>query len=233
MSELMRIRDGVEVPLTEDFLSADEPSRIGSVDGARALESFQAGTDTTALDALTERIMSEYQHYDAAMDRAMAIELHHSLPLSRRQASDRNFWAWLGAVHAPDFVAWRWKPSDSTGLRSRERFLGDRVRQAHARLWWAVELTRDGENYELTERLFALPGFQDIYEGVFGRAFCGYRPAVAAFVEMVGDRQEAFIRAFARELGHILTTSLLESMDEVRVKAVMRELVQRMDDRAA
>lgn len=212
MGDLMRIRDGIEIALTHDFLAIDDPSGLSGLDSAADFEEVTPAIGLAGVEAVLQRTMSRFAQYDTAMDASMVVDFHRALPLARRQAADARTWAWLGVVRYPAFVAWRWKPSGSTGLRAESRFFGDRVRQTFSRLWWAAELSREGQDYALTEELFALSGFQDIYEAVFGRAFGNFRPALAAFVEVAGRRPEAFVRQFAKELGYGLTTSVLETM---------------------
>lgn len=232
MTSARRICDAVEISLNDEFLVADSPSVLGPRLCEAEMEECFGGLDLSGFDQLIQKIMMERGRYDPGIDIIMAVDLHKSLPLTRRQASDRRFWDWLGIVHAPDFVAWRWRPSGDSAKRNRARFCGDRVRQAFARLWWAVELTKDGDDYTLTEKLLNLGGFQDIYEAIFGRAFGGYRPAIATFIEVIGNKREAFIRSFSRELGYALTTSVLETMDEAQLQNLMIGLVERMEAKA-
>lgn len=233
MINAMRICDNIEISLSDDFLTSDSPSEVGSGLLASSFEICFDGLDLTQFAELTASIQAEHERYSTAMDAAMAIDLHKALPITRRQASDTRFWAWLGLEYSPDFVAWRWKPSGELPKRSRERFCGNRVRQTFARIWWAAELTRDGDNYDLTTKMVNLPGFQDIYEALFGRAFGNYRPALAAFIDVTGQKSEKFIRDFAKQLGYALTTTTLETMDEMELKGLMNDLAGRLESKAA
>lgn len=232
MINAKRIGDTVEIALGEDFLAADKPSELGAQIQPSALEECFEGLDLARFDELLAKTQVENERYNTAMDIAMAVKLHRSLPITRRQASDMRFWAWLGIEHAPDYVAWRWKPSGKLSTRSRERFCGDRVRQTFARLWWAAELTRDGDDYTLTACLLNLPGFQDVYEAIFGRTFGNFRPAMAVFISVVDGKKEKFIRDFTKQLGYALTTSTLETMTEDRLQELMTNLVERMKKKA-
>lgn len=233
MSNLMRIKDGVEVTLSDEFLGADTPSMQPVYNTPADVEEVVPTIDLSVLDGVISNLMSGYSRYDTAMDSAMVCDFHRSLPISRRQASDSRLWAWLGIVRYPDFVAWRWKPSLTTEMRTAARFYGDRVRQTFSRIWWAAELTRGGDDYTLTDEMFALPGFQDIYEAVFGRAFGNYQPALKAFVEVIGNKPEKYIRDFSKELGYVLTTTVLEAMTGDELVMFMRELDDSMQSRAA
>jgi hypothetical protein len=230
MSELQRIRDDYDLDIGGEFLSADTPSEYTEQFPETCRELFAPGLDTTALDALVTSAMSHHERYSTGMDMAMAISLHRALPLSRRQASDKGFWSWLGVVHSPDLVAWRWAPNVNTGLRSKERFSGSPVRQAFARLWWAAELTRDGDDYTLTAELLNLPGFQDTYEAIFGRSFAYYRPAMGAFISVVDGKSEKQIRKLAKELGYALTTTVLETTAEPELKLLMIVILKNIEE---
>ena len=228
MINLMKIKDTVEISLPDEFLIADNPLSLGIYNSPTYIEKMPVPVDFSVLDGIINDAISKYKRYDTAMDACMAREFHRALPIPRRYASDSRFWAWLGILKYPDFVAWRWAPSAKTGLRTTSRFYGDRVRQTFSRLWWAAELTRSGDDYTLTKALFDLPGFQDIYEAVFGRAFGNYQPALIAFVEVVGRKSEKYIRDFAKELGYVLTTSVLETMSKKELVTFMQELDSRM-----
>ena len=166
------------------------------------------------------------------MDAELVISLHKALPISRRQAADIRMWAWLGIVEFPYFVAHRWKPAtggERAGQRSSERFAGSSVRQTLARLWWAAELTQDEQgHYELTEKLVGLNGFQDIYEAIFGRAFCQYQPALEAFINVVGSESEKTVRDSSKEFGYVLTTLALESMSRLQIEELLTEIVNQV-----
>ena len=231
MINAKRVCDNVEISLNDDFLASDKPSEIGAGLQPSCFEECSESIDLAGFNALIARVKAEHERYSTAMDVSMIVELHKVLPISRRQASDMRFWAWLGIECAPDFVAWRWKPGKDSSVRSRERYYGDRVRQTFSRIWWAAELTREGGDYELTTRLVNLPGFQDVYEAIFGRAFGSYRPAMAAFIEVAGHKSEKFSRELAKQLGYALTTTTLETMDELKLKEVIGGLVDKLEER--
>jgi len=227
MAELRRLRDHFDLGLDDSFLSTEDPKSLVSCTDEYDTEIVRSDIDLVAIDNLLEQTMGNHEQDDApSSDRNTAIAFHRLLPLTRREASDKRLWAWLGIVQFPHFVAWRWGPNKDTGLRSSERFNGSAVRQAFARLWWAAELTKtDSDDYSLTEKLLGLSGFQDIYEAIFGRAFCQYRPAIKAFIETVGSEKNAVIRNSAKEFGYILTTLLLESMNEDELEKLLQDIV--------
>ncbi|CAL9491250.1 DUF6339 family protein [Streptomyces sp. enrichment culture] len=84
-------------------------------------------------------------------DAWLAPRLHATLRLTRAEAAEPGLWNFLALVVAPDYVLWRHLPSEGSGKKepavSSDRFSGPHYKQAFARLWWAAELFRDGEDY--------------------------------------------------------------------------------------
>lgn len=75
-------------------------------------------------------------------DGEMAASLHKVLDgLSRREASDADFWAYLCCFGCPQYVRWRWTTNKAGALWSR--YAGNIRRNALARLWWWAEVTCD------------------------------------------------------------------------------------------
>ena len=214
MNDLHRFVDNFPLELSPEILAARVPSGFIALP-AGSIEKVESDIDLADLDNVIATGITSHGPYDTSVDKAIAKGLHAALPVSRRLAADRRMWAWLGYSRHPDFVAHRWAPTGTHGLRTPDRFVGGAVRQTFARLWWAVELTKayDG-SYDLTDRLLNLRGFQDVNEAVFGRAFCQYPPAIKAFIEVVGDKPEKIVRRVAKEFGYLTTTLVLEAMDE-------------------
>ena len=232
MPELRRIRSRVELAMSEEARAADDPRELSDISEAIQTEVVRADIAIEELDELVDHIRRTHKQYDAGIDAAMAVRLHQILSLTRREAADRYLWAWLGFVRYPHLVAWRWRPQAGSGLRTVDRFVGNRVRQTFARLWWAAELTlAPGSDYALTKRLLELRGFQDVYEAIFGRAFCQYLPALSAFVEVVGPKPEEVVRETAKEFGYLLTTLVLEALSEIDLRSILQELAERVEAR--
>lgn len=87
-------------------------------------------------------------------DAWLAPRLHASLRLLRCEAADTSVWNFLALRLAPDYVLWRWgsKTTNETPQPvNRKRFRGPDHTQAFARLWWAAELFRDGDDYRPVE----------------------------------------------------------------------------------
>ena len=215
--------------LTGGMLTCENPVESLVVDLETDTAAVFPETTVNALEDLVKKMMTEFEPGDTAMDRAMAVELHRCLPIPRRLAAERRVWHYLGLVRFPEFVCHRWPlkaGKDGVPRRPAERFLGDRVRNTFARLWWLAELTIDEENgYQLTDELLQSSGFQDKYEAFFGRAFCGYRPALEAFINVTRNQSESVVRETAKGFGRVLTTLVLESQSTDDLQVLVTSLV--------
>jgi hypothetical protein len=162
-----------------------------------------------------------FSPFNTKIDSFMASRLHQALPITPRQAGAIGIWHYLSVVEAPQLVRHRWQAKQN-GMISKERFLGNFVRNSFSRLWWGAELTvRDTDDYSLTDLLFSKS--QDLYEAVFGRAFSRYPPATQAFLRILGAESEDVFRLSAKNFNHILTTLVLEDMDEAEIEDLLRE----------
>ncbi|MER7909027.1 DUF6339 family protein [Streptomyces sp. NPDC096068] len=114
-----------------------------------------------------------------ASDAWLAPRLHHTLRLTRAEASDRRIWNFLGVCLAPDFVRWRWGRSGAVAQTAR--FAGRWDLQCFSRLWWAAELFRDGSNYRPVELAC---GNQDILNTTMRLEMTQHRPAAQALLRL-------------------------------------------------
>lgn len=160
----------------------------------------------------------------ARLDRELAAPLHRALTgLSRRDATDMQFWRWLCVCQFQDVVWYRWYgriPVDFGGIISpslAERFLGSPTlhgvsRNAFARLWWCAEaLYTEEDGYDLVN--IALSS-QDFFQGIFERMFGLYVPAARACVRVLRDSSEDERRQATKELNHYFTTIVAEALSE-------------------
>ncbi len=216
--KLKRLSDIRSIDLDEEFLGAAKPSDHLEQYSHVQVEATEEEILLDEFDSLISEQMAAGDKTETQYDAAMAVRLHQSLPMSRRQAADRNMWAWLGVLHAPDFVARRWSPKE--GVRSANRFMGDRVRQTYSRLWWAAELSRDTDDYTVTEKLLSLSTFQQVNEDLFGRAFSQCREALEQFVHHIEGMKEADMQSFAMELTVIFSTRPPECMSAEELSAL-------------
>jgi hypothetical protein len=120
---------------------------------------------------------SESDQY--ALDRWLAPRLHHALRVSRRVASDRNFWAWIAMRFGSKYVFSRF--SDGEGRVSAWRFTGDLLRNGVSRLWWAAEMLRNGPDYAAVDL-----GLRRVVTAQYALElkYSWFRPAAIAFTRV-------------------------------------------------
>jgi hypothetical protein len=105
----------------------------------------------------------------ASADVVLAPLVHESLRLTRQEAGDKGTWAWLAGCLLPEYVQRRW--GGRTGQAAPNRYIGQMNKHALARLWWGMELFRDGPDYP--RWLFSL---QDVPNSILHRPFVRNRP---------------------------------------------------------
>lgn len=226
MTERERLRR-----LTEDGrrLVGEEFLR-GTVElGATNIEQFveplpeDPTANLKALDERVDEVVESHGLYDTAMDGALVVSVHRNLEITRRTAGDPGLWHWLAVVRYPHFVRQRWEYNSEAAMR--EKFLGagsDLYSNAIHRLWWIAELTHDGDDYSLTNDVFAN---QTLVNKVFDRWFARYRPAVVAVCDELADEPSAVIDETTRRFNHALTNVQLESLSEADARAVVRRII--------
>ncbi len=188
----------------------------------RFLEDASVTVDSTELDAALDRLIATTTRHDPAIDRVAAPAIHRALPLPRREAALPGIWRFIAVALRPDFVRHRWEARSWATMRTRFWSPGTRPdSNAFFRLWWIAELTRQGDSYELTERVFAR---QPLVTQLFVRAFSQHREAVAAFTDEMGDAASDEIERVAKELNGVLGTLVLESLGREELRASIRQL---------
>lgn len=183
----------------------------------------QPKADLKTLDTAVETVLSEYPKYETDIDGALAKDVHQCLDITRRTAGDPGLWHWLAVVKYPEFVRHRWKYRSEEAMR--EKFLGagsDLYSNAIHRLWWIAELTSDGDDYTLTEKVFAN---QTIVNKVFDRWFARYRPAVVAVCDELADEPSGVIDDATRRFNHALTNVQLESLSEEEARDLITRII--------
>ena len=191
---------------------------------ASFLEDTEHPIELDDFDRVADELVARTEQYDAAIDRLAAPAVHRALPLSRREASGPGVWRYLAVVHRPDLVRHRWEARSWATARTRFWSHGTRHdSNALSRWWWIAELTQDGSSYALTEQVFERA---PLATQLFVRQFSSYRPAVAAFVEVMGEAASAEIERVAKELNGRLSTLVLEALGF----DALRRLIQEIDD---
>lgn len=134
-------------------------------------------------DFTARRTTGELKDLDPpATDRWLAPRIHWALRLTRREASDRDTWAYLANYHFPtQYVAWRWGGGDVEKVNDL-RWRGPVHKQAFARLWWSAELFRNGSDYSTVEMLLVNQDFPNSY---VHRVFARSRPMALGLLDAV------------------------------------------------
>lgn len=179
--------------------------------------------DLGAVETAISSVVDEYNKYDTEMDRALAPTIRRKLDVSRRVAAEPRLWHWLAVVRFPEFVRHRWQYRTEAAMR--EKFLGagsDLYSNALHRLWWIAELTRDGDDYSVTDRAFSN---QTIVNKVFDRWFARYEPAVVVLCEDLAEVNSDVVDEVTNRFNRVLTTLQLEGMDEGDVRRVVRRMI--------
>ena len=178
-------------------------------------------------DQVLDRAIKGYPPFQSALDGGIAADLHRALRLTRREAAEPGFWRFLAIVPQPEFVRHRWENRSWATMRSRFWRPGTRLdSNAIGRLWWIAELTRQGEDYSLTKRVFSR---HSIIANLFTRDLCAHRPAVEAFVEVFETERAEIIEAAIRAFNHSLSTIVLETRGVRDLIASLEEIRGRVE----
>lgn len=201
--ELLATADGTE-PLSDYEVDFVRPVPLEPLD--QSMNAF-AGRDLRASD-----------------DAAMAIAVRAALPLSAREAADRNLWWWLTLRRYPTIVRRRWLKAadDDSPSLSRERMLGQVNRNAFARLWWGAEMVRSLPNSEGYTRLMFKN--QDLFEAIIGRRLGRYPEALRVILDELSPLQGKPAREIVRDLRFLLSTLVLEAMSAEALRGELHHL---------
>ncbi|GAA4232477.1 hypothetical protein FHR32_002153 [Streptosporangium album] len=135
---------------------------------------------------LLDEAMRRFDGSAPEADAWLAPRLHAVLRLTRREAADSRLWNFLCLMLAPDYVFWRHlsQPTVKKPIPevSSARYHGTFHIQAFARLWWAAELFRDGDDYRPVEIACSN---QDMLNTVLRLEIIHHRPTAQAIVHML------------------------------------------------
>ncbi len=170
--------------LTHGVLTGREtPPRVALV---RASEPVPSPSDRWRCEGLRELFEVAGERFAdtrTAADAWLAPRLHATLRMSRAEAADPRIWNFLALVVAPHYVVWRHLPRTAGKGVATSRFTGWHHTQAFARLWWAAELFRDGEDYGPVETACSN---QDMLNTALRLDVIDHRPTALALVEVLG-----------------------------------------------
>ncbi|MFJ6565918.1 DUF6339 family protein [Streptomyces sp. NPDC091292] len=176
--------------LTRGVLTGqEEPPLVSLVRGAEPVDAVGSRWDVLPLRELIDdsRRLHEETGRTAA-DAWLAPRLHATLRLTRAEAADPALWNFIALVVAPDYVIWRHLPRKGVSGRqpaaTADRFCGLHYKQAFARLWWAAELFRDGEDYRPA---VTACGNQDVLNTVLRLDVIDHRPTARAVTRLLEE----------------------------------------------
>jgi len=228
MIELRKIRASVPLKISDMDLEDPDMATKVTLFNEHQIEDTGHNFDDVGIRELLNDVMDKYSPGDTKIDKAVCVKLHGLLPISRKIAADKGMWTWLASVFAPGFVCHRWKPYKGKKYTAA-RFLGDPVRNALARLWWAAELTVDeNKDYSITEQLLSMTTFQDCYEALFGRSFSRHRAALRTFIEVMQEEHQDTIREASRRFNFLLSTLVLEVLDENDIRHEVKLIIDEL-----
>lgn len=210
---LRRLADEVRYQVDNDLLltaTGAEPLEDYELDLARSVDM------APLVEAMGPFLGRDLQPVD---DAAMAVAVRAALPLSPREAADRNLWWWVCLRCYPGIVQRRWLGGGgaSSALTS-DRMFGQINRNAFARLWWGAEMVRGlPRPNHYTALLFKN---QDLFEAVIGRSLGRYPLALSVILDELSALKGKDAREVVRDFRFLLSTLVLEAMtaDEVRAE---------------
>jgi len=222
---LHRLEEDGRRLVSEEFLKGEAEIPDDLLD--EHVEPMPGGV-TGNLQTLDEKVATVVAEYPesatvTAMDGALAEDVHRCLDISRRAAGDPGLWHWIAVDRYPEFVRHRWEYRSEAAMR--EKFLGagsDLYSNAIHRLWWIAELTSNGDDYTLTEKVF---DNQTIVNKVFDRWFARYQPAVVAMCDELADEKSEVIEEVTRQFNHALTNVQLEGLSEEDARDLTRRII--------
>lgn len=167
--------------LTHSVLSGSEvPPKVALLRAAQDITPPAARWRVAPMRQLLNEARRRYEDDRATADGWLAPRLHATMRMTRREAANSGLWNFLALVVAPDYVLWRHKGVTKEGERATaDRFVGVHYKQTFARLWWAAEMFRDGDDYG---PVVSACGVQDVLNTVLRFEVIDHRPTARAVV---------------------------------------------------
>lgn len=210
--------------LTDEFLHGQRP-RWSEQECADLVAEIERTVSIEAFCEVVERASSSGQ-VKAEADGRLAVEIHRSLRLRRREAADVGVWRYLAISVAPELIRRRWRAEEKT---FRARFWRPGTRpdsNYYSRLWWIAELTSGADgDYDRTRKV--LSG-QARATAIFVRSLSHYFPAVKACAEVLADEQSETVAHAVRELFRELALLPREALTDVDIAEILRGEVARV-----
>lgn len=147
-------------------------------------------------------------------DAWLAPRLHHTLRMTRVEATDSALWNFIALRVAPDYVRWRWgqQKDGRSVVGQTARFSGRWDLQSLSRLWWAAEMFRDGDDYRPVEIACAN---QDVLNYAMRLEMNHHRPSALALVRLLEKgvvRTGRDVNGFSKAAGAAGSTLMYEAI---------------------
>lgn len=185
MNPLRGLLSSVRPLLDDNFRSGDLPT----IEASQYEVSWDRPVDIGMMLAMVDEAMRRFRNDPEKSDAWLAPRVHATLRLTRREAADRRIWNWLNVIGKPNYVRWRWSERGANTVPI-DRFMGEDSKNSFGRLWWAAELTRNGNDYSETESVLKSQRFSVAWQPL---DVMHHRPAALAVCR--------FSRAFNNEQG--------------------------------
>lgn len=221
---MIQLRELTESGRREVERTLENGDRVTKIDDSTIREYSvpiqRVSADLVGLSDELESIIDDHKKYDHEIDAAAAEPIREYLDFPRRVAAYDGLWHWLAVAIYPDFVYHRWRETGNI----EEKFLAagtDIYSNAIHRLWWGAELTREGDDYDRTRRLFERG---ELANDVLDRWFARYLPATHTVVDRWQDENSDNISDLTRDLRNELSSYTLELMTKDEIEAVLGQV---------
>jgi len=190
------------------------------------VEPMARDIELASLDDAVDTLLAATRPFEPAeIDATAAVAIHRCLPLTRREAADPAIWRFMAVVHRPDFIRHRWVFKSWATMKTRFWAPGTRPdSNTFSRLWWVAELTRSGEDYDLTRRVLST---QSLANAIFIRSMSNYRSAVSAAVDVLAGAPSSVVEDILLRLHRHLGVVPLEGLREEEIAALLRGWAER------
>ena len=164
-------------PLLDEHFRSGETETVNVFDHEVKL-ALGREIDVEPLITVIDEAMRKFRSNPDSSDAWMAPRVHAALRLVRREAADKRIWNYLNVAVKPDYVRWRFKADKESGVAAPlDRFVGEDSKNAIGRLWWAAELTRNGNAYTETQNILRSVRFSTSWQALDAMH---HRPATIA-----------------------------------------------------
>lgn len=224
MSELLlALAPGARRLVTPELASGDL-ARHAEDECGTLLAPMRRDISLAALDHAVHEQLRVLPRGDARADVVLGPMIHRCLPLTRREAADPGVFRYLAVIRHPELVRHRWEYRSFATMLTRFWRPGTRHdANAFSRWWWIAELTRDGDDYTLTRRVFERSA---LATHVFSRDIASVRRAVDVITRVLGDAPSGEVEVALKSLGKMLSVYVLEALPDEELELLVRRAAE-------